>query len=78
MEEQRNALARQLETGGGMLARVGIGADLAEVRAELRPGGSSHEATASQARQLAPRIEAAKTKADFLAQECTRVAWATI
>ena len=27
LEEQRNALARQVRTGGGMLARVGIGAD---------------------------------------------------
>src|SRR4029077_13195574 len=35
LEEQRTGLSRKLEKGGGVLARVGIGADSARVRAEL-------------------------------------------
>src|SRR4029077_11347580 len=35
LEQQRDALSRKLENGGGMLARVGIGTDPSRVRFEL-------------------------------------------
>ena len=70
VEEQRNALARKLEKGGGMLARVGIGADLAEVRAELGRAEARMKQLQAKLDQLAPIIETAKNKADFVAQEC--------
>ncbi len=73
VEEQRNALARKLEKGGGMLARVGIGADLAEVRAELGRAEARMKQLQAKLDQLAPIIETAKNKADFVAQECDRV-----
>ncbi len=73
VEEQRNALARKLEKGGGMLARVGIGADLAEVRAELGRAEAHMKQLQAKLDQLAPIIETAKNKADFVAQECDRV-----
>ena len=73
VEEQRNTLARKLEKGGGMLARVGIGADLAEVRAELSRAEARMKQLQAKLDQLAPLIETAKNKADFVAQECDRV-----
>jgi class 3 adenylate cyclase len=73
LEEQRNTLARKLEKGGGMLARVGIGADLAEVRTELSRVDARMKQLQAKLDQLAPIIEAAKNKADFVAQECDRV-----
>ena len=73
LEEQRNALARKLEKGGGMLARVGIGADLADVRTELSRVDARMKQLRAKLDQLAPMIEAAKNKADFVAQECDRV-----
>src|SRR5579864_569154 len=73
LEEQRNTLARKLEKGGGMLARVGIGADLAEVRTELSRVDARMKRLRAMLDQLAPLIETAKNKADFVAQECDRV-----
>jgi len=69
LEEQRSTLQRRLDRGGGVLARVGIGSDagrlqssLADVEAQLKKLNEHLEA-------LGPRIEAAKTKADFLTAE---------
>lgn len=69
LEELRGTLARRVERGGGVLARVGIGADAGRVRVEL----ASIEDKIKRLRQnldgLGARIEAAKTKANFLAEE---------
>lgn len=73
LEEQRSGLARKLEKGGGMLARVGIGADLDQVRAELTQADARMKQLRAKLDQLAPLIEAAKNKAEFVAQECDRV-----
>ena len=52
-----------------MLSRVGIGADSARVRASLEELDRRMAPLQKQLDQLGPQIEAAKTKADFLAAE---------
>ncbi len=73
METQRNAHARKLEKGGGVFARVGIGADVSELRGELSKVEHRMKQLQAKLDQLAPLIEAAKNKADFIAQECDRM-----
>src|SRR5260370_2941206 len=73
VEKQRNALSRQLEKGGGMFARVGIGVDLSRVRADLSKVELRMKQLQAKLDQLAPLIEAAKNKADFIGQEYDRI-----
>ena len=73
LEEQRSALSRKLERGGGMLARVGIGADSSRMQAELSKVESRMRQLQAKLDQLAPLIEAAKNKADFIGQEYDRI-----
>jgi len=73
LEEQRNALSRKLERGGGMFARVGIGADSSRVQAELSKVELRMKQSQAKLDQLAPLIEAAKNKADFIGQEYDRI-----
>ena len=67
LEAERDALARRVGRGQGVLARVGIGADPAQLRASL----ADVELRVARLREnldvLAPRVEAARTKADFFA-----------
>src|SRR5579862_2955760 len=67
LEAERDALARRVDRGQGVLARVGIGADPAQLRASL----ADVELRVARLREnldaLAPRVEAARTKADFFA-----------
>jgi hypothetical protein len=69
LEEERGALLRRLQRGGGLLARVGIGADTAQVRAALSDVERRLKHLQGKLEALAPRIEAAKTKADFYTQD---------
>src|SRR5437879_3587244 len=73
LEEQRNALSGKLERGGGMFARVGIGADSSRVQAELSKVELRMKQSQAKLDQLAPLIEAAKNKADFIGQEYDRI-----
>ena len=73
LEEQRNALSRKLEKGGGVFARVGIGADSSKVRAELAKIEVRIKQLQGKLDQSAPVIEAAKNKADFIGQEYDRI-----
>jgi class 3 adenylate cyclase len=73
LEEQRNALSRKLEKGGGMFARVGIGGDLSRMQAELSKVELRMKQLQAKLDQLAPLIEAAKNKADFIGQEYDRI-----
>ena len=73
LEEQRNALSRKLERGGGMLARVGIGADRSRVQRELSKVELRMKESQAKLDQLAPLIEAAKNRADFIGQEYDRI-----
>jgi hypothetical protein len=73
LEEQRTGLSRKLEKGGGVLARVGIGADSARVRAELSTAEQRLKQLQAKLDHMAPLIEAAKNKADFIGQEYDRI-----
>src|SRR5260370_27959360 len=73
LEEQRNALSRKLEKGGGMFARVGIGANLSRVRADLSKVELRMKQLQAKLDQLAPLIEAANNNADFIGQEYYRI-----
>jgi len=73
LEEQRNALSRKLEKGGGVFARVGIGADRSRVRAELSKIETRLKQLQAKLDQSATLIEAAKNKADFIGQEYDRI-----
>ena len=69
LEEQRAALSRRLDRGGGVFARVGIGADSAQLRAELSEVEMRLKQLQKKLEGFEPRIESAKTKADFFAEE---------
>lgn len=69
LEEERTTLLRRLERGGGLLTRVGIGADTAQMRAALSDVESRLKTLQAKLEVLGPRIEEAKTKADFYTQE---------
>jgi hypothetical protein len=73
LEEQGNALSRKLEKGGGIFARMGIGADRSRVRAELSKIETRIKQLQAKLDQSATRIEAAKNKADFIGQEYDRI-----
>jgi hypothetical protein len=73
LEEERNILSRKLEKGGGMLARVGIGADISQVRAELTKVEFCLKQAQAKLDAAEPQIEAAKNKSEFVAQEYDRV-----
>src|SRR5579863_6371213 len=73
LETQRDGLSRKLENGGGMLARVGIGADPSRMRVELSKIEPRIKQLQAKLDQLAPQIEGAKNKADFTGQEYDRM-----
>src|SRR5260370_42101554 len=73
LEEQGNALSRKLEKGGGMFARVGIGANVSRVGADLSKVELRMKQLQAKLDQLAPLIEAAKNKAVFIGQEYDRI-----
>jgi hypothetical protein len=68
-EQERSLLRQRLERGGGMLARVGIGADSSQARASLSVVEHQIQDLQKRLEQMAPRIEAAKTRADFVSGE---------
>jgi hypothetical protein len=72
LEEQRNALSRKLEKGGGVFARV-VGGDSSRVRTELSKVELAMKQLQAKLDQMAPLIEAAKNKADFIGQEYDRI-----
>ena len=69
LEAERDALARRVERGGGMLARVGLGADTVRLRSAIEELELRMAPLQRQIETLGPEIETAKTKADFLAAE---------
>jgi hypothetical protein len=69
LEDERGTLLRRLGRGGGLLARVGFGADTAQLRAALSDAEQRMKHLQSKLEALGPRIEAAKTKADFYTQD---------
>ena len=69
LEAERSAILRRLEGGGGVLARVGIGGDMPQLRASLSDVDRRIRAVQARIEGLAPRLEAAKLRADFVSEE---------
>jgi len=69
VEEERSALLRRLDRGGGVFARVGLGADAGQLRVMLADVERRLKNVQGRLEDLGPRIEAAKAKSDFLAQQ---------
>jgi hypothetical protein len=69
LEQERTALLRRLDRGGGVFARVGIGAGTGELRTTLADVERRLKNAQGRLEDMGPRIETAKAKSDFLAQE---------
>jgi hypothetical protein len=68
LEAERSALLRRLERGGGVLAKVGIGGDTPQLRAALSDVDRRIKSAQSSVAGLAPRLEAAKIRAEFVSE----------
>ncbi len=68
LQELRTSLAKRVERGGGVLARVGIASDTRRAQSELAGVESRIKQIRENLDSLGSRIEAAKTKANFLAE----------
>src|SRR5579862_45618 len=69
LEEERHAVMRRLDRGGGMLARVGLRADEAQLRAALAEVEARIKRLQEKIELLGPRVEASKVKADLFARD---------
>jgi len=69
LETERSTLLRRLESGGGVLARVGIGGDTQQLRASLSDVERRIKAAQARIGGLAPKLEAAKIRAEFISEE---------
>ncbi|MGO9641764.1 MAG: hypothetical protein ACLP1Y_10725 [Candidatus Acidiferrales bacterium] len=69
LEQERAGLDRRLGRGDGLLNRVGLGADQAQVRAALTTLNRQLAALEQKLATLGPQIEAAKRKADFVVEQ---------
>jgi len=68
LEQERAALDRRLNRGDGLLNRVGLAADSAQLRATLTDVKRKLAAQHKKLETLGPQLEAAKRKAEFLAE----------
>jgi hypothetical protein len=66
LEAERNTLLRRLERGGGVLAKVGIGGDTTQLNAALNDVERRIKSAQVRVENLAPRLEAAKIRAEFV------------
>ena len=66
---ERQSLGRKLERGGGLLARVGIGARVEELRSALAEAELRVQQLHAKLEEMGPRIEISKAKSDFLAEQ---------
>ncbi len=69
LEEEKETLTRRLEPGGDLLSRLRWRADPAHVRAALAGVESRHRHLQQKLEELGPRLEAAKSKAEFLTEQ---------
>jgi len=69
LEEQREALERQVERGGRLFSRVLGRAEPATVRATLSDVETHSKHLQQKLESLGPRLEAAKQKAEFIAEQ---------
>ncbi len=66
---ERQSLGRKLERGGGLLARMGIGARVEELRSALAGAELRAQQLDAKLEEMGPRIEISKTRTDFLAEQ---------
>jgi hypothetical protein len=69
LEEERDTIARRLERSGGLMGRVGLGADPSSTRAALSNVEKRLRHAQGKLEGLGPRLDAARGKADFVSGE---------
>jgi hypothetical protein len=69
LEDERSALVKRLERSESLIGRVGLGSDPATLRAALSEVDKRLRHAQHKLEESAPRLEAARTEADYLAQE---------
>ena len=69
LEQEHTMLSRRLERSDGLIARVGLGSDPATVRAAITDVDKRLRHLRHKLESSAPRIEAARGQADFLAEQ---------
>jgi class 3 adenylate cyclase len=69
LEQERAALDRRLGRGDGLLDRMGLGSDRSQVTAALAEVNRKSAALEKKLETLGPQMEAAKRKAEFLAEK---------
>ena len=71
IEQEREVMSRRLERGGGVLSRVGLGAEPDRLREAIKELDGRMVPLRAKLEKLGPEIDAAKAKAEFLAAEMT-------
>ena len=69
LEEERATLLRRLERSDGLMGRVGLGPDPAQLRGQISDVEQRLRHARIKLEGIAPRIETARGKADFLAKQ---------
>jgi hypothetical protein len=69
LEEEHAALARRLERTDGLMARVGLGSDPANLRAAITDVEKRLRHLRHKLEAVGPRIEAARGQADYLSEQ---------
>jgi hypothetical protein len=69
LQEEHDALARRLERSGSLIGRVGFGSDPANLRAAMTDVEKRLRHLRQKLEGLGPQIEAAHSKADYMAKE---------
>jgi class 3 adenylate cyclase len=69
LEEEYAVLARKLERSDGLMGRVGLGADPANLRAAMTDVEKRLRLVRKKIEEASPRVETARGKADYLAKQ---------
>ena len=69
LETERATILRRMERGGGVLARVGLGGDQSQLNTLLRDVDSRIKVAQDKIEGLAPKLDAAKVRAEFVSEE---------
>ncbi len=69
LEDERNALGKRLERSESLIGRVGLGTDPATLRAAVSEVEKRLRHAQRKLEESAPRVEAARTEADYLAKQ---------
>jgi len=72
LDQERKGILRRMERGGGMFARVGIGADAAQLKEKFASLDVRCKQLQERLAKLEPQVQAANAKAEFLSQEYQR------